>query len=108
MSRSEAIEFFEISRDSLYKWLKEYSDTGSFLVKKRKEYKPKKISKQALMDEINISPDSTLEEISHKFSCSQVAVWKRLKTLGITRKKTTLYVERNEKKDKNFWRRLNK
>ena len=39
------------------------------------------------MDEINSTPDATLEEISEKFLCSQVAVWKRLKKLGITRKK---------------------
>lgn len=87
MSRSEAVEFFNISLDSVYRWLKEYAATGSFLEKKRKEYKPKKICKQALIDEINSNPDATLEEISEIFLCSQVAVWKRLKTLGITRKK---------------------
>jgi transposase len=87
MSRSEAVKFFNISLDSVYRWVKEYSETGSFSVKKRKEYKPKKISKQALIDEMNATPDATLEEISKKFSCSQVAVWKRLKLLGFTRKK---------------------
>lgn len=87
MPRSEAISFFNISRDSAYRWLKEYAKTGSFSDKKRKEYKPKKISSSALMNEINTNPDATLEEISEKFLCSQVAVWKRLKKLGITRKK---------------------
>jgi transposase len=87
MSRSEASKFFNISRDSVYRWSKEHTETGSFTVKKRKEYKPRKISKLALIDEINTVPDATLEEISKKFSCSQVAVWKRLQTLGITRKK---------------------
>jgi transposase len=87
MSRSEAVSFFNISADSVYRWLKEYKETGCISIKKRKEYRPKKISKQALIDEINSAPDATLEEISKKFLCSQVAVWKRLKTLGITRKK---------------------
>ena len=87
MPRSEAVSFFNISHDSAYRWLKEYTKTGSFSDKKRKEYKPKKICTAALIDEINSTPDATLEELSEKFLCSQVAVWKRLKKLGITRKK---------------------
>jgi transposase len=39
MSRSEAMEFFNISRDSLYRWCKDYAETGRVLDKKRKEYK---------------------------------------------------------------------
>jgi len=87
MPRSEAISFFNISRDSVYRWHKKHSETGSFSDKARKDYKPRKICDADLVAEINSSPDATLEEISKKFLCSQVAVWKRLKKLGITRKK---------------------
>ena len=98
MPRSEAISFFNISRDSVYRWLKEHAKTGSFSDKKRKAYKPKKICAAALMDERNSAPDATLEEISEKFLCSQVAVWKRLKKLGITRKKKRHYTRSGTRK----------
>ena len=87
MPKSEAIQFFNISHDTLYKWLKKHATTGSLADKKRKEYKTRKIDSQRLLLEIEKSPDATLEEISQHFFCSQVAVWKRLKKLSITRKK---------------------
>ena len=34
MTRSEAVKFFNISRDSIYRWLKEYAKTGRIVDKK--------------------------------------------------------------------------
>ena len=87
MPKSEAIQFFNIGRDTLYRWLRKHTKTGSLVDKKRKDYKPKKIDSERLLAEIEKTPDATLEELSQQFFCSQVAVWKRLKKLGITRKK---------------------
>jgi len=87
MSKSEAVEFFNIGHDTLYRWLKKHAEIGNLADKERKSYKSKKICSQRLLEKIEESPDATLEEISQQFLCSQVAVWKRLKKLGITRKK---------------------
>ena len=87
MSHSEAVSFFEISRDSLYRWLKKYSETGDVLDAPRKEYKVRKIDSQRLLEEIEKCPDATLEELAEKFNCWPHAIFRRLKKLGITRKK---------------------
>jgi transposase len=87
MPRSDAIDFFNVSRDSIHKWLKKSAETGNVIDKKRKEYKPKKIISQILMEELSKTPDATLQELSEHFSCSKNAIWKRLKKLDITRKK---------------------
>jgi len=87
MSRSEAVSFFSIHRNTISEWLKKYAKTGNLSDKKRKEYKPKKICPQMLLEELDKKPDATLLELSQHFSCSQNSVWQRLKNLGITRKK---------------------
>lgn len=87
MSRSEAVSFFKIHRNSLTNWLQKYEKTGNVSDKIRKEYKPKKICPQRLLEELDKTPDATLGELSQHFSCSQNSVWQRLKNLGITRKK---------------------
>lgn len=87
MSRSDAVEFFNISLDSISKWLKKYEETGGVYDKERKAYKPRKIDSQKLLDEINASPDATLQELSEKFECWPHAIFYHLKKLGITRKK---------------------
>jgi len=87
MSWKEAIETFKISSSSISSWINNKKETGSTADSPRKQYAHKKIDIQELIGIIKDSPDSTLEELSKHFLCSEVAVWKRLKTLGITRKK---------------------
>jgi len=87
MSRDKAVKFFNISRDSVYKWLKKHKETGEVLDIKRKQYKTRKIDSQRLLEEIDKRPDATLQELAEHFSCTHVAVWRRLKNLKITRKK---------------------
>ena len=99
MSRSSAMDFFNISRDSVYKWMKKHKETGSVLDIKRKQYKTRKISSQRLLEEIETRSDATLQELAEHFSCTHVAVWRRLKNLKITRKKNhTLCREKRRKK----------
>jgi len=87
MPRAQAMKFFNISRDSVYKWLKKHKETGVVLDAKRKVYKTRKIDSQRLLEEIGRRPDATLQELAEYFSCTHVAVWRRLKKAGITRKK---------------------
>ena len=84
MSRSAILETFNIGQRTLYNWLRNRSSSYN----SRGEYKKvRKISKSALLEYVETHNDFTLLELSEKFSCSQVAIWKRLKSLGITRKK---------------------
>ena len=87
MPRSQASKFFNISRDSIYKWLKKHAETGSLANKERKQHKPKKIDPQRLLERIEASPDATLEELAQEFGCWPQSIQKRCINLGITRKK---------------------
>jgi putative transposase len=87
MSRSEAEKLFNISRDSIFRWLKMHSKTGNLSDPKRKPYKPKKIDPVLLREAFEKTPDATLEEISRQFNCWPQAIYKRCIKLNITRKK---------------------
>ena len=87
MSWRDAAKTFNISTGSISKWLNNLSRTGNVTDVARKEYKPKKINSEMLLEELNKAPDATLQELSTHFSCSENSIWKRLKKLGITRKK---------------------
>jgi transposase len=98
MPRSEAQRFFNISRDSLYKWLKKYGETGEVSTARRKEYKVRKISSQALLELLNSRPDATLAELAKHFNCWPQSIHKRCVKLGITRKKKQRYILNEMKK----------
>lgn len=87
MSCSEAIDFFNISRDSVYRWLKTYESYGEFPEPLHKARKPRKIDPDLLRAAFEKTPDATLEEISVQFNCWPQSIHKRCVTLGITRKK---------------------
>ena len=90
MSPTEAMKFFNLSRDSVYRWLKKHKQTGVVLDEKRKPYKPRKIDPVILREAFEKNPDATLEEIAQQFNCWPQSIHKRYVKLGITRKKTTL------------------
>ena len=71
MPPSEAMEFFNISRDSLYRWLRISREGGTLSDPPRKEYKPRKIDSSSLLDKVNAFPDATLEELAQEFSWLQ-------------------------------------
>lgn len=60
--------------------------------------KPKKICPEQLVKYIEQYPDAYLYEIAEEFNCSDVAIFKALKKLNITRKKRQLYTRSNAKK----------
>lgn len=98
MSWDDALTIFKISRYSLARWLRLYRTTGDVLDVPRGIYKAKKIPSNNLLSILASHPDLTLEELSIKFSCSKVAIWKRCKSLGITRKKNHTISRKRSKK----------
>ena len=87
MSRKDAIQIFKIGSDTLNRWLKMWHENGDLSTPKRGRYKSKRFSDGDLLKFINSNNDSTLEEIAKHFEVSHMAIFRRLKTLNITRKK---------------------
>ena len=87
MPRKEAVVFFKIGSDTLFKWLKKYDKTKSFLDAKRKIYSVRKIDSKRLLEALEKKPDATLKELANQFDCWPQAIFRRLKKLKITRKK---------------------
>ena len=83
----EVVSIFSISRTTLSYWVKLSKATGSLEDNPRKPYKVRKIDGQALIAALEKTPDATLEELAQEFNCWPHAIHRRLKKLGITRKK---------------------
>lgn len=84
VSRLDILATFGIGQRTLYNWLSSRTKGCNI----RSEYKKvRKIDTNKLLSVIESHNDLTLEELAEKFSCSKVAIWKRCKKLGITRKK---------------------
>lgn len=87
MARAEVLDFFKISPATLVIWLRKRRETGDILPVKRGRYKTRKLDDSALLNHIKDNNDSTLAEIAEHFNVSTPAIIKRLKILGVTRKK---------------------
>ena len=87
MPRKEAVRIFKIGSDTLTRWLRWHHKRGDLSTPSRGRYKVRKFSDKDLLSFIELNDDSTLEEISLHFDVTRNAIWKRLKLLGITRKK---------------------
>jgi len=83
----EVISIFSISRDTLSRWVNLYKEKGSLEDRPREPYKIRKIDSQALICALEKTPDATLKELAQEFNCWPHAIHRRLKKLGITRKK---------------------
>jgi transposase len=81
----QTCEVFKIGSFSLKKWTKMY-DLGEIEDKPKKPFF-KKIDPVKLKEFIEENPDAYLHEIAEFFACSDEAIRKALKRLGITRKK---------------------
>ena len=85
-TQREARDVFHISLTAINRWNQLYKTTGKLEDKKPcrtfKKLEPTKL--QAYVDE---HPDAYLNEIGEAFDCSDTAVLKAFKRLGITRKK---------------------
>lgn len=82
----ETSRVFKVSPTAIKRWQKQYEETGS-LKKKPLKRKHKKIPPAELEEYVKEHADAYLSEIAQVFHCSDTAVGKALKKLGITRKK---------------------
>ena len=87
MSWDQAVQTFSISRHTLGRWLKKHKLGESLEDLPRKPYKVRKIDSEKLIKILEKTPDATLHELAAEFDCWPHAIHRRLKCLGITRKK---------------------
>ncbi len=82
-----ACQIFQIGRDTLYRWLRQYQTEGELVPKARGKYASRKLDDVLVTQYIAEHPDATLEELGERFAVSAVAIWKACRRLQITRKK---------------------
>jgi len=97
-SQREARDVFHISLTAINRWNQLYKTTG-----KLEDKKPcrtfKKLEPAELKAYVEGHPDAYLKEIGEAFGCSDTAVRKAFKRLGITRKKRqSITVSKTRKK----------
>ena len=87
MTWEEIVSVFKISRYTLSRWTKLKKEKGSLRDSQRVPYKVRKINSQVLLSLVEKNPDATLKELAQEFKCWPSAIERRLKKLGVTRKK---------------------
>ena len=85
-SITEASVVFDISRNTIYQWLKLMETTGK-LHHQVKGTKPRKVDREKLKHYLEAHPDAFLTEIASEFGCHPTAIHYALKAMGYTRKK---------------------
>ena len=105
-SITEASDVFQISRNTIYGWLKLKEKTGK-LNHQAKGTKPRKVDRDRLKNYLNDHPAAYLTEIASEFDCHPTAIHYALKTMGYTRKKKSCtYYEQDPKKVDMFLKEL--
>ncbi|SUN35311.1 IS630-Spn1, transposase Orf1 [Streptococcus downei MFe28] len=92
-SITEASKVFQISRNTIYGWLKLKERTGN-LNHQVKGTKPRKVDRDRLKNYLANHPDAYLTEIASEFDCHPTAIHYVLKAMGYTRKKKEPYLLR--------------
>jgi transposase len=80
MSIRQACIFYNISKTTLQRWLKNPS------IKQTRDKPPSKISNEALLKDVEQHPDDYMYERAQRFNCSKSGI-AALKRLGISQKK---------------------
>jgi transposase len=91
ISVEEVSAAFEVSRDSVYRWVKRHQETGSVSGRRRGGYKKPKIADMVKFEAFaKAHAHSTLTQMKEKWEgdVSAMAISRALKRLGWTRKKT--------------------
>ena len=96
-TKKEASEVFSVSLKTIYNWLTLQAETGSVKAKAVKSYKPSKINEKDLKEYIENHPDAYLEEIAVVFKVSVSGIWRALKRLKISRKKSRYSIKKEIK-----------
>ncbi len=86
-SWSEVLQIFSISRGTLARWLTKTRTEGTLEDAPRKAPGIRKVDSELLLKALEKNPEATLVELAREFDCWPHAIHRRLKKLGITRKK---------------------
>ncbi|WP_095123020.1 IS630 family transposase [Streptococcus acidominimus] len=106
-SITEASVIFDISRNTIYQWLKLKEKTGG-LHHQVKGTKPRKVDRDKLKNYLETHPDAYLTEIASEFDCHPTAIHYALKAMGYTpKKKSSTYHEQDPEKVEQFLKELN-
>jgi len=84
---AEARETFRISMTAISSWRQKYIKTGEVKDDPPRRKAFKKLDPEKLRAYVQEHPDAYLKEIGEAFECTDMAVHKAFKRLGITRKK---------------------
>ena len=85
-SKAATAKVFGIGTSTLQQWKSQLNETGKLEPKKRRETW-RKIDPEKLKEYLKSHPDAYLKEMAEEFDCSEVAIFKALKRLKISRKK---------------------
>lgn len=80
------VEAFGVSRHTLFRWRRQLKETGDLSCKKPTN-RPRKFDRKELFAYVETNPDKYLREIGEVFGCSDMAIHKTLKAMGISLKK---------------------
>ncbi len=81
MSIRQACTFYNISKTTLQRWLKNPS------IKQTRDKPPSKIPNEALLKDVEQYPDDYMYERANRLGCSKSGIESALKRLGISQKK---------------------
>lgn len=81
MSIRQACAFYDISKTTLQRWLKNPA------IQKTRNKSPSKIHNDALLEDVAKYPDDYLYERAQRLNCSKSGIEAALKRLGISQKK---------------------
>ena len=85
-SLTQTAAVFKVNISTIIAWKRRYEATGDVKIKVRCPVN-KKIIPEELIEYVEAHPDAYLKEIAKVFGCHLSSVLKRLRKLGITRKK---------------------
>ncbi|MGT2625048.1 IS630 transposase-related protein [Streptococcus thoraltensis] len=104
---SEASAVFQISRNTIYQWLKLKEKTGD-LNHQVKGTKPRKVDRDKLKNYLKTHPDAYLTEIASAFGCPSNRYSLRSQIHGIySKKKSSTYHEQDPEKVALFLKEFN-
>ncbi|VLU69759.1 IS630-Spn1, transposase Orf1 [Streptococcus pneumoniae] len=105
-SITEASHVFQISRNTIYGWLKLKEKTGE-LNHQVKGTKPRKVDRDRLKNYLTDNPDAYLIEIASEFGCHPTTITMRSKLWATLEKKNHTYYEQDPEKVALFLKNFN-
>ena len=105
-SKTEASQVFNVTRATVYRWLRKQQTTGTVADQPPKRKGWRKLEPTALLKYVAEHPNLRLIDVAKAFNASIPSVCIMFKRLKITRKKRLFYIKKAIRKDaRYFWSR---